>query len=113
MEAAASLDDILRQDRIRINMTVPTEPMSLKAYVEDCRMKVFEHAFLSHFRGSDAFNKTNDFKEYKGSELLVRRTVFRYFPYHVIAGHFISYSILVPVLPRSDSDELYKLWCLI
>ena len=61
-------------------MTVPTEPLSLEAYVEDCRMKLWEHAFLPFFKGTEAFNKTIDFKEFKGSDLVVRRLLYRYFP---------------------------------
>ena len=61
-----------------MNMNVPTEPMNLESYVEDCRMKLFDHAFLSYFKGTDAFTKTNNFKEYKGSDLVVRRVLFRY-----------------------------------
>ena len=76
-EASTSLDDILRSDRPPINMNVSTEPMGLETYVEDCRMKLFDHAFLSYFKGTDAFTKSTDFKDFKGSDLVVRRVLYR------------------------------------
>ena len=76
-QASNLLDEIMRQDRIQIDMSVPLEPLSLPAYIEDCRMKLWEHAFSSYFRGHDSFKKSDDFVAFKGTELLVRRVLFR------------------------------------
>ena len=68
----------MRQDRLPINMSVPIEPLSLTAYVEDCRMKLWDHAFNTFFRGQSSFKKGDDFVVFNGSELVVRRVLFRY-----------------------------------
>lgn len=39
-QAIILFDDILRQDRIQIDMNSPLEPLSLPAYIEVCRMKL-------------------------------------------------------------------------
>lgn len=77
-QASITFDDILRQDRIPIDMESPLEPMTLSAYIEDCRMKLWDHAFASIFRGRDAFKKSDDFVSFKGTDLVVRRVLFRY-----------------------------------
>ena len=71
-------DETMRQDRLPINMSVDSEPMLLPAYIEDCRMKLWDHAFIAYFRGSDSFKKGDDFLVFNASELIVRRVLFRY-----------------------------------
>lgn len=77
-QASNLFDDIMRQDRIPIDMSSPLEPFTLAAYIEDCRMKLWEHAFNSYFKGQDRYKKTEEFVGYKGSVLVVRRVIFRY-----------------------------------
>ena len=67
----------MRQDRLAINFDIPSEPLTLAAYIEDCRMKLWDNAFLTFFRGQEAFNKTLDFAGFHGTDLLVRRVLFR------------------------------------
>ena len=38
-------------------MSVASEPMLLPAYIEDCRMKLWGHAFSTYFRGTDSLKK--------------------------------------------------------
>ena len=68
----------MRQDRLPINMGVSSEPVLLSAYIEDCRMKLWDHAFITYFRGHDSFKKGDDFIGFKESDLVVRRVLFRY-----------------------------------
>ena len=77
-QASMIFEETMRQDRLPINMTLATDPMSLAAYIEDCRMKLWDHAFNTFFRGSDSFKKGDDFFGFNGSELVVRRVLFRY-----------------------------------
>lgn len=84
----------MRQDRISIDLDIPLEPMTLAAYIKDSRMKLWDHAFYSHFRGSEYFKKSDDFISFKGSDLVVRRVLFRYpFPYLTI---YFVYFICCP-----------------
>ena len=59
-------------------MSTAIEPMLLPAYIEDCRMKLWDHAFGTYFRGPDSFKKGDDFVGFNGSDLVVRRVLFRY-----------------------------------
>lgn len=77
-QACNLFDEIMRQDRIPIDMTVQEEPRPLAAYIEDCRMKLWDHAFSSYFKGHDCFKKSEDFVGFKGTDLLIRRVLFRY-----------------------------------
>lgn len=70
-------EDIVQQDRIPIDMSVPSEPLALAAYIEECRITLWDHAFVSVFRGHDCFKKIDDFQGYKGTDLVVRRVLFR------------------------------------
>lgn len=70
-QASILFEDIMRQDRIPIDFNSPLEPMSLTAYIEDCRIKMWDHAFATLSK------KSIDFVGYKGSDLLVRRIIFR------------------------------------
>jgi hypothetical protein len=70
----------MREDRLPINMSLASEPMLLPAYIEDCHMKLWEHAFNTYFRGHDSFKKGDDFVGFVGSDLVVRRVLFRYVP---------------------------------
>ena len=68
----------MRQDRLPINLSLASEPMLLPAYIEDCRMKLWDHAFNTYFRGHDSFKKGDDFVVFDGTDLVVRRVLFRY-----------------------------------
>jgi hypothetical protein len=89
-QACIAFDEIMRQDRLKIDMSVPLEPLSLPAYIEDCRMKLWEHAFSTYFRGHDCYKKSDDFVAFKGTELLVRRVLFRCFILHRSSWTYLS-----------------------
>lgn len=76
-QATNLFDDIMRQDRIPINMNVEGEPLTLSTYIEDCGMKLWDQAFNTFFRGPDSFKKSDNFVAVKGSNLVVRRVLFR------------------------------------
>ena len=88
-QATAAFDEIVRQDRITIDMSVSTGPVLLPAYVEDCRMKLWDNVFYSYFRGNEAFQKGHEFRELKGSDLIVRRVLYRFalFTSHSVCEH--------------------------
>ena len=68
----------MRQDRLPINMSVACEPILLLAYIKDYRMKLWDHSFNTYFRGSDSFKKGDDFVGFNGSDLVVRKIIFRF-----------------------------------
>lgn len=76
-QACFEFEEIVEQHRIPIDMDVPTEPMTLVDYVKDCRMKLWDNAFSSYFKGAEAFQKHHKFQAVKGTELVVRRLIFR------------------------------------
>ena len=67
----------MHQDRVPINMNIASEPMLLPVYIEDCRMKLWDHAYNTYFRGQDSFKKGDEFVGFNGADLVVRRVVFR------------------------------------
>ena len=76
--AVEMFDSITRSDNVRIDMSIPTDLQSLPEYLEGWRMKLWEHAYTGVFKGSDAFKKSDSFKDYKGSGLAVKRVIYRY-----------------------------------
>jgi hypothetical protein len=70
-------EDTLRQDKLVINFDIPSDPLTLAAYIEDCRMKLWDNAFPTFFRGQETFNKTLEFVGFNGTDLIVRRVLFR------------------------------------
>jgi hypothetical protein len=77
-QANIVFEETMRQDRLPLNMSLASEPMLLPAYIEDCRMKLWEQAFNTYFKGHDSFKKADDFVGFNGTDLLVRRVLFRY-----------------------------------
>ena len=75
--ASIIYEETMRQDRLVINLEVPSEPLTLVAYIEDSRMKLWDNVFPSFFKRHDAFNKTHDFEGYNGTDMIVRRIFFR------------------------------------
>jgi len=76
--ATEMFDNIIRSDNITINMDVPAEPDTLKAYIEKWRMKVWDTAFTEMFKGADAFKKSNTFKDYRSAMLAIHCLIYRY-----------------------------------
>ena len=68
----------MRQDRLPVNTSVANEPILLPAYIEDCRMKLWDHALRTYFKRPDSFKKCDDFVGINGSDLVVRGILFRY-----------------------------------
>ena len=71
-------DNIVQSDNIPINMSVPGEPESLMEYVEGWRMKLWETAYTGVFKGGDTFKKYDNFKDFKGAMLAVKRLIYRF-----------------------------------
>ena len=69
--------DIVNQDRIPIDIFLPSKPLTLAAYIEECRIAFWNHTFISVFRDHDCFKKSDDFQGYKGMDLLVKRFLFK------------------------------------
>jgi hypothetical protein len=88
-------EETMRQDRLPINLTLASEPLLLPAYIEDCRMKLWEQAFYTYFRGHDSFKKGDDFVGFDGADLVVRRVLFRYVSNLVILINFINFFQLI------------------
>lgn len=80
MEDAAieMFETITKSDNIPIDYTVPDEPQTLPDYIETCRMSLWDHAYVGVYKGSDAFKKSDSFKDFKGSMLAVKRLVYRF-----------------------------------
>ncbi len=74
---AEMFDNIVKKDQLKLAMDSPQEPETFPDYVEDWRIRVWDHAFLPQFRGHDVFRKSDDFKKHKGTDLVVKRVIYR------------------------------------
>ena len=70
-------EDIVQHDRIPIDMYVPSKPLTLASYIEECKIAVWDHVFIFVFRGQECFKKIDDFQGYKETDLVVRIVIFR------------------------------------
>jgi len=79
-EAALEMfENITQRDSIPIDMNVPGEPQTLEEYIESWRMKLWDKAFTRVFKGADAFKKFDSFASLKGSNLTVKRLIYKYY----------------------------------
>jgi hypothetical protein len=65
------------KDGIVLNMGGLDGPDSLPAYLEKWRMQLWDLAFSTIFKGVTPFKKSDVFVDYRGSNLLVKRVVYR------------------------------------
>ena len=72
-------ETIVHKDNVPLNMDVPAEPRTLSQFIEYWRVKIWDKAFVNVFKGAEAFKKSIAFKDFKGSDLVVKRVVYRYF----------------------------------
>ena len=71
-------ETIVHKDNVPLNMDVPAEPRTLSQFIESWRVKLWDKAFVNVFKGVEAFKKSIAFKDFKGTDLVVKRVVYRY-----------------------------------
>jgi len=75
-------------------------------------MKLWEQAYNTYFRGQDSLKKCDEFVGFEGSDLVVRRVLFRYFRYELLAKGAISKEdlpvFLTTWLDRSNSKYMFS-----
>ncbi len=70
-------DNVIKKDNININMAAPLEPETLPKYIEGWRRKIWKQGFGHVLKGANAFKKSDYFMSYDGSDLVVKRVIFR------------------------------------
>jgi hypothetical protein len=65
------------KDGIVLNMDGLVGPDSLPAYLEKWRMQLWDLAFSTIFKGVSPFKKSDVFVDYRRSNLLVKRVVYK------------------------------------
>jgi hypothetical protein len=65
------------KDGIVLNMDGLVGPDSLPAYLEKWRMQLWDLAFSTIFKGVSPFKKSDVFVDYRGSNLLVKRVIYK------------------------------------
>jgi hypothetical protein len=76
-------ENIVHKDNVPLNMDVPSEPRTLPQFIESWRVKLWDKAFLNVFKGTDHFKKSIAFKDFKGTDLVVKRVVYRYVSFNL------------------------------
>lgn len=112
-QAAISFDEMMRQDRIPIDMNSPLEPLTLSSYIEESRIQLWDHAFTSYFRGHDAFKKSDEFVGFRGADLAVRRVLFRYETLYCLPFHSIVIRRNIPCCVVCTLYTILIVTCLI
>ena len=70
-------EEIVKRDNIPINMDSELEPLTFPAFIEEWRIRLLDHAFHAYTKCSVPFKKGDEFSNYKGSDLVVQRVIFR------------------------------------
>jgi len=71
-------DNVVQKDNLQVNMKIPHEPKLLLEYVEGWRRKIWDQGFGPILKGANVFKKSDSFTTYEGSDLVVKRILFRY-----------------------------------
>jgi hypothetical protein len=72
-----SFNTIVAKDGIVLNLGGLDGPDILPAYLEKWCMQLWNLAFSSIFKGVSPFKKSDVFVDYRGSNLLVRRVIYK------------------------------------
>jgi hypothetical protein len=75
--AVDSFNTIMAKDGIVLNLGELDGPYTLPAYLKKWRMQLWDLAFSSIFKEVSPFKKSDVFVDYHGSNLLVRRVIYR------------------------------------
>jgi len=75
--AVEYFDNVVKKDNLQVNMKTPLELEYLHEYNEGWRRKIWNQGFGPILKGANAFKKSDAFQTYKGSDLVVRRVLFR------------------------------------
>jgi len=70
-------NSITQYDNIPIGMTIFIELQILLEYMEEWCMKLWDQAYTVMFKGADAYKKSDSFKDFWGSLLVVKRVIFK------------------------------------
>ena len=60
-----------------MNYNVVGEVQTLNEFVEVWRVKIWDHAFVPMFWGTDSYSKTKAFQDNKNIDLVVKRVISR------------------------------------
>jgi hypothetical protein len=75
--AVEMFSNAVKEDGLLIDMEVSERPKSIDVYIQDWRNRIWEHGFMSFFRGKDSYTKSKAFVDQKQTDLVVKRAVFR------------------------------------
>lgn len=70
-----NFDNIVKNSNILLDMETPQELETSTHYVQG--IQLWDHAFLSYFKGHEYFKKSSAFKDLKGSNLVVKKILFK------------------------------------
>jgi hypothetical protein len=68
----------VKEDELTIDMEVAEKPRTIDVYVQSWHNQVWERGFMGIFKGKDSYNRTKTFKDQRGTNLAIKRVVFRY-----------------------------------
>jgi hypothetical protein len=67
----------VKEDGLLIDMEVPEKPKTIDVYIQGWHNQIWEHGFISFFKGKDSYTKSKAFQDQKLTDLAIKRVVFR------------------------------------
>ena len=92
-EAVDSFNTIVAKDGTIVNLGGMDGPDILLAYLKKWRMQLWDLAFLSVFKGVSPFKKSDVFVDYRGSNLLVKRIIYKVKQLLIFIPNFFQFAL--------------------
>jgi len=75
--AVEYFDSVVSKDGLQVNLNTAHMPMTLPDYIEEWRRRIWEQGFGPFLKGGKGFKKSDVFSNVEGSDLAIRRVLFR------------------------------------
>jgi hypothetical protein len=69
------------EDGLEISTPGDSKPRTVVEYVQAWRNQIWDYGFIGWFRGKEAYSKTRAFQDHRGTDLAVKRVIYRYVLY--------------------------------
>jgi len=76
--AVAMYSKTIDEDGLEISTLGDVMPRTVAEYVKAWRNQIWDYGFAGWFRGKDSYSKTKAFEEHRGTDLAVKRVIYRY-----------------------------------
>lgn len=68
----------ITRDNLPVDMKSPLEPLYVSDFVEDWRMRIWDHAFENELTEKPSFKKSDNFLKFPETDSIIKRVVYRF-----------------------------------